>query len=453
MFRVEDITTIQTNLNDLSRKSDEIRLSKYEPTLNELENIYQEIANYARKNKLIIYGGWAQNALIKQKDEKDAFYDRYSLADFEFYSPEPIKIGMDLANHLYKLGHKYIQLSEGVHNETYKLFVNFHNFCDISYMPKYIYDNLPTMKYQGLILTHPHFMAVDAFRVYADPMFSFFRLEKTFTRFSKLLKHYPLYDEKKVKSLKLDMIDEDVFKKLKRNFVHDKKMIVIHHYAYNYLAKKIINNDFIINIPYLSLISVNYTEDIKSITKKLEELYPNKIKLVEFYPFFQFLGRKTEFYLNNKLILVVYSHNDRCTVYQAHYSENKKTYFGTFALLRLMLIAEYYNQIIHKNNNEGDSYMTLLQNLIFLRNEYLDEKSLTVMDKSPFQEFTFECLGKGLDTIRDSRLKIMEKIDKKQTAVFRYDPERNKEGKVPNFNFSNSSGNIIKNPKDMSLNK
>ena len=128
MFRVEDITTIQTNLNDLSRKSDEIRLDKYEPTLNELENIYQEIANYARKNKLIIYGGWAQNVLIKQKDEKDAFYDRYSLADFEFYSPEPIKIGMDLANHLYKLGHKYIQLSEGVHNETYKLFVNFHNF-------------------------------------------------------------------------------------------------------------------------------------------------------------------------------------------------------------------------------------------------------------------------------------------------------------------------------------
>ena len=40
-------------------------------------------------------------------------------------------------------------------------------------------------------MTHPHFMLVDAYRVYADPMTSYFRLEKTFTRFSTLLKYYP----------------------------------------------------------------------------------------------------------------------------------------------------------------------------------------------------------------------------------------------------------------------
>ena len=33
-------------------------------------------------------------------------------------------------------------------------------------------------------------MLVDAYRVYADPMTSYFRLEKTFTRFSTMMKYY-----------------------------------------------------------------------------------------------------------------------------------------------------------------------------------------------------------------------------------------------------------------------
>lgn len=451
MFRNQDITNIKTSLDELASQSENIKLNLYEPTLSELNKIYQDIYNYAKKNKLIIYGGWAQNTLISKKEPKDAFYHETSLADIEFYSYDPIGVGMDLSNMLYKKGYKYVQLQQGVHDETYKLFVNFHNFCDISYMPKYIYDNLPTMEIDGFKLTHPHFMTVDAFRVYSDPMFSFWRLEKTFSRFSTLLKHYPLYDEKKVKQIKSIGLDDNIFKTLRKEFLHDKKLIVIHHYAYNYLMKKTSTN-LLIDVPYLSVISVDYSKDVKEIYKKLNKLYPNKITTKEYYPFFQFLGRKTEFYFEGKKIFVVYSHNDRCTVYQATYSENKKTLFGTFALIRLMLLAEYFNQLIHKNKNDSFVFMTLLQNLIYGRLDYLDEKDITVMEKSPFQEFTFECLGESVDPIRQSRLNIMEKIEKKLPAVFRYDPDRNKSDKKPNYNFANTSGNPIMNEKDLTIN-
>lgn len=443
MFRAQDITAIKTSFDDLAKQSDKIRYGKYEPTLNQLDEVYCEIYKFAKEKKLIIYGGFAQNKLIFFKEPKDTFYNELSLADIEFYSYDPLGIGMELAKLMYKKGFPYVQLVEGVHEDTYKLFVNFHNFCDISYMPKYIHDNLPTIIKDDLIFTHPHFMAVDAFRVYADPMFSFFRIEKTFTRFSTLLKHYPIYDSKKVKPLKLQNLDENVFKTLRKEFLHNKEMIVINHYAYNYLIKKTPKTNLIINIPYLSAISINYTKDIINITKKLEELYPKNITTKEYYPFFQFIGRKTEFYLNNKLIMVIYSHNDRCTTYQATYSENKKTLFGTFALIRLMLMAEYYNQYIHKNTIVSNEFMQLLQNLLGSRLEYLDSKDITVMDVSPFQEFTFECIGVGTDPIRQSRLRAREKFKKKLSAVFRYDPERNLDGKVPNFNFENTSGNLI----------
>ena len=75
------------------------------------------------------------------------------------------------------------------------------------------------------------------------------------------------------------------------------------------------------------------------------------------------------------------------------------------------------------------------------------------MDNSPFQEFTFECLGKSLDPIRHSRLKIQEKLKQGKQVKFNFNPDRNKDGKVPNYNFPNVSGNPIINTKDMSISK
>ena len=457
MLRSQDTTAIQVSLEELQKKSIKRKMDYYEPTKILLEKINQDIYKFIKEKKLIVYGGFAQNYLIKKKNEKDAFYnDEYSLADIEFYHYDPIGIGIELSMMLYKKGYKYIQFKEGVHEETYKLFVEFEGLADISYMPKYIYDCVPTITMDGFRFTHPNFMMVDAFRQYADPIFSFWRLERTFKRFNTLEKHYPVYNEKLVKPIKYankDIIDEKVFKTLRKEFLHDKELIVIHHYAYNYLMKKTKETRLVIDIPYLSVISVNYIRDVKEITKRLEELYPNKIKIKEFYPFFQFLGRKTEFYLDNKLIFVVYSHNDRCTVYQSNYSENKKTLFATFSLLRLMLYAEYFNQMIHKNKKEEIEYLTLFTNIIKGRIEYLEEKDITVMDKSLFQEFTFDCIGSAIDTIRESRLRPLERKKQGKMLVYRFDPETAKDTKSPNYIFANSSGNPIKNPKDFSINK
>lgn len=454
MLRSNDISHIKSSLDELAKKSEEIRLKNYEPTLNTLDRIYQDIYQFAKEKKLIIYGGWAQNKLIEMKNPKDVFYNETSLADIEFYSFEPIKIGMELTKLLHSKKYKFVQLQEGIHEETYKLFVDFHNFVDISYMPKYIYDNLPTVNYKGLRLTHPHFMTVDAFRVYADPMFSFWRIDKTFTRFNTLLSYYPIFNKTMV-GKKLDyknILNEKVNRFIKHKIIHDSDLIVINHYAYNYYIKKTPRTDLICDIPYLSVISINYIDDVKKISKLLEKEYP-KIKMIEYYPFFQFVGRKTEFYLDNKLVFIIYSHNARCTTYQANFSENKKTLFGSFSLLRMMFMAEHYNFSIHKKTSEASNYLILLNNLFQSRLEYLEEHNKTVMDNTPFSEFTFECLGDSVDPIRQSRLNLLAKIKAGKKARFMYDPDRNASGKTPEFKFDNSSGNPIQNTRDLSINK
>ena len=118
-----------------------------------------------------------------------------------------------------------------------------------------------------------------------------------------------------------------------------------------------------------------------------------------------------------------------------------------------MFLAEYFNQMIHDNKKQKDEFMNLLQNLFAARNNYFDEKDLTAMDDTVFQEFTFECIGSGIDTIRQARLKIVENIKKGKSVKFRYNPDKNKEGKAPKFNFENSSGNPIINLKDFTISK
>ena len=55
-----------------------------------------------------------------------------------------------------------------------------------------IYNKIKYIQLDGLFLVHPWFMAIDYFRMFTDPMVSYWRLEKHFIRYLKLQKTYPL---------------------------------------------------------------------------------------------------------------------------------------------------------------------------------------------------------------------------------------------------------------------
>jgi hypothetical protein len=85
-----------------------------------------------------------------------------------------------------------------------------------------------------------------------------------------------------------------------------------------------------------------------------------------------------------------------------------------------------------------------------IKNKWLNENSKTVTDESIFQDFTFKCFGLPVDPIRSSFLDIVEKRKEGKRLKFRYEPS-GKKGKVPEFMFSNTSGNQIINKKYLIL--
>ena len=86
--------------------------------------------------------------------------------------------------------------------------------------------------------------------------------------------------------------------------------------------------------------------------------------------------------------------------------------------------------------------MILITRLLITREKYLDKHNKTILDRSPYQEFTLQCLGTTIDPLRMSRLESRKKKEAGKIIKFRYDP-KGSPGKAPDFKFTNSSGNEI----------
>ena len=441
-YREKDVDIITKNLKKLQDDAQLVYLKNNEPTLDEINNVYDVIKQYIRDNNLIVYGGWAQNALIEKKNKDDAFYSDAETPDIEFYSMEPLKDLINLCDLLHKKQFKYVEGAEGVHPETYKIFVNFINYADCSYMPPNIFKNMPTIEIDGMKMTHPHFMFIDALRVYVDPMTSYFRLSKAFPRFSKLINHYPfnlnnIYNRIEYETILDDNIYNDINKYV-MNIAKDLKIIIIGHKAFNRLMRKSnLGNDFYVQEPYTTLISYNFIKDRNKILDKLRGKFGKKITFKKYNPFFQFTDKSVEFYYDKELILKLYGRNERCLVYD--YSEKSDYYYGSFQLIQLYLLVNYFHGIIRQNNFIKTVYLTLFTRLLYVKEKYLNDNNLTSLSKSPFQEFTINCLGKPINLLRESRLKIMRNIQERKRVKFRYKP-KGEPGKIPEFIFSNSSG-------------
>jgi len=444
MYRDEDIDKIRENINKIIDNSHDEYKKNYEPTMAEVTKVYRAIKDYIVRTRKIAYGGFAQNTLLMNKNKSDSFYKIIDgvfynfpdVADIEFYSSNPIKDMVELLEELHSQGFKHIDGKNGVHDGTYKIFVNFINYCDIAYMPEYIYNNLPIITTDDNIrCAHPHFMVCDAYRIMTDPMTSYWRLEKAINRFNRLINYYPIRNEKTAnKTLQLKMENIEIMRFIRKQIVHNSKLIVVGFYAFDYYNNKIIKTPHDKEYPYYELITDNIIKDAEIIEKILKTKYGDNIKIKQFSPFLEFFDRRLEFYHNNIMILRLFGNNKRCVVYR--YSKKKKTYFGTYNLTYMYLLFDYQYNLINKNTNDTDNYSILLSKMSIIRNNYLENHNITVIESSPFQDFTLKCLGEPVDIIREFRLQ------KNRSNKFNYKPS-GKIINIPKIVFDNISGNEI----------
>lgn len=126
------------------------------------------VREYILKNDRILVGGMAVNILLLRKGYK--LYDEdKTLPDYDFISPEFHTDSYNIAMALHKKKFPNAQSINGRHKSTMRVRVNFQAVADCTYMPKNIYDILPTIRYRGFRLIHPHYQMIDQHKALSLP--------------------------------------------------------------------------------------------------------------------------------------------------------------------------------------------------------------------------------------------------------------------------------------------
>jgi len=289
-----------------------------------------------------------------------------------------------------------------------------------------------------------------------DPLNSYWRIEKSFSRLIKLLEYFPL--PKFNKEIEIGETENDFHIKNLIDIILDdiknKDIVVVGFYAYNYYleqSKFTEKNKKIkkLNVPYLEIISKNYKQDFDSIMEKLtlknSSLSTNH---TEFNPFFIFIGNSVEVYLEGELILIMYDYQKRCHPFILYNSIK----IGT---LSLTLMYSQINVIKYRVIDDNDFkliYMIMVSHLIQMKNYYLSKNKKTIFDETPFKDFIIDCISSDINPDHEQLLKYEQRRAQNKPAMFIYDPSKNrKEKKDENFFFSNISGNEIENQKRLKL--
>lgn len=459
LYTDNDINKIIDNLDYITDLVEQKKLKILEPTIDEYNNVIKEILNFIKKKKRIIYGGYAWELLVKNANSGVGFYKKNDMPDVEFYSTKPIEDLKELCDILYK-NNKYVQGKNAQHSHTYKIFVNFINYCDITYMPTLLFNKIPYMIVYDYNVIDTNIIYIDILKMLTDPLRSYFRLEKFMKRFKLLNKDYPLKLSNNVSnnskiSIKAEI--SDIIKLIFDYIIKSNNFIFIGEIA----SQIYINKKYKYSSSILELISINIEKDVKEIYAIIFKycMKNNKIKnfadmveVEQYYPFFQYWGKKIIIKYNKNPIIILYDNNEKCYPYNdvklLIFDKEENISIGTFNLVLLYYFYSIMKTIVDNKKNEKEIIQSIIYNMIKTKEEYLKKKNITLFDDSIYKDFIIDCKGKTVDFIRKFHLNRINKKYNSPSLIPSYDPAELKIFDVSKYSYDNISGNIINNPKD-----
>ncbi len=469
-MRDKDIAIVNDNVDNIIEKARNKEIQIIEPHLDEFTKVKNVILNFIKKEKRIIYGGYAWNALIKKVNPAESFYKPSDYTDVEFYSNKPIEDLKNLCDLLADKKFNFVQGKSAQHEDTYTIFVNFTAYCDISYMPSNIFYSIMTENIDGFRLIHPKFIMVDILRQFNDPLTSFWRLDKNIKRGKLMIKNYPLelnttpHSVSKLKPKSLELIDV-----LIEYLTKSKSILFIGQTALNtYIRpnKDISKQSTDYDSTPFEIISTNLAHDCKHIynilLKHFIELtkigdFNDKLIFEQYYQFFQFTDKKAIFKYDGEIFLIIYGNNEKCIPYnEIKFNYKSKSYpikIGTFNYIFMMNLIAFHQAYADKIKSLQALRDYNLYILLKSKNDFLEANNKTVLDPTIYEDFKINCLGDPISPMRKFMLSRRDRKLMPRSAIPPYDPEERRHNfPLDSYFFHNFSGNLINNPRDLIYN-
>jgi hypothetical protein len=158
----------------------------------EARKIVDIMENFLRGKGRVVYGGAAINAHMSPANK---FYDpRLNLPDYDFLTADPLQDCADLIVTFRREGFIDVEAKFGIHEGTYKIFVNFRAAADITYMPPEYYKRIESdaVSIDGIRYASENYLRMNMYLELSRPAGMVSRWEKVYERLLLLNAEHPL---------------------------------------------------------------------------------------------------------------------------------------------------------------------------------------------------------------------------------------------------------------------
>ena len=425
----------------------------------EIKKMIEIVENFLKKKKLLCYGGTAINNILPKHAQ---FYNKeYEVPDYDFYSYNALDHAKELADIYYKEGYEQVEAKSGVHEGTYKVFVNFIPMADITSLHKSLFDSLSkeSVSVSGIKYVPPNFLRMGMYLELSRPAGDTSRWEKVLKRLNLLNKYHPMkiqYDCEKVDFLrKMDESKDDsekIYFIMRDTFI-DLGVVFFGGYAASLYSRHMSKKDkqFIDKIPDFDVLAENPKECSTIIVERLEDAGYKNVKIVEHEPIGEIIPEHIEIRYKNEILGFIYKpiacHNYNVLKVQEH----------EINVATIDTIMSFYLAFTYVTTN----YYYIDRILCMSKYLFELEQRNRLSQRGLLKRFGPKCIGKQetMENIRAKKTtKFLELQQKKGSREYekyflKYTPGESKKESKKSKESKGSKEKSKKEPKEKSANK
>ncbi len=356
-------------------------------------------------------------------------------------------------------------LCEAIHIGTYSVKIlksngNMYNVCDITYLPKYIFDNLRdnlSITINDMNIITNYMIILDFYKMFSDIYNSSFRLEKAISeRFIPFINLCNLDITDRFINIKDDFTDLKI-KNLLKDFKFNESIITTGFLAYNYFkniysksASRYYGSPYI-NNQFQEFISFDYFNDNEKLENILKE---NKIEyeIVRRHMFSYYFDISTEYYYKNSegrkiLFCIIYKNNNMAIPFIKGNDRDREYKISSHTYTVYHFLTLFVNQKIFlkeenpvKNKINPGEFIKIVKYLQDMQTYYLSSTRKTILDDSPFGLLISELYGEPKSP---KEFKISCSSSHLYFSLDSSNVEKYTEREIENWRYYEMSGNPI----------
>ena len=280
----------------------------------EIKKMIEIVENFLKSKRLLCYGGTAINNILPKHAQ---FYNKdYEIPDYDFYSANALDDAKELADIYYKEGYDQVEAKSGVHEGTYKVYVNFIPMADVTTMHKDLFDSLykESISVAKIKYVPANFLRMGLYLELSRPAGDISRWEKVLKRLNLLNKYHPMkikYDCGSVDFLrKMENAKEDSDKiyVIIRDTLVDLGAVFFGGYATSLYGRNIPDKEgrFLEKIPDFDVLHEKPEECATIVQERLDDAGYKNIKIIKHDAIGEIIPEHLEIRMKNEILGFIY---------------------------------------------------------------------------------------------------------------------------------------------------